>query len=94
MKLEIETNQTYEASFRLGTDYENHPEVDWDNIAIDNILNKLLREDKILKPNQDYVLSIRKNTDNALDPDLEDCIKYTIRFRPITKLEILKNKGE
>lgn len=94
MKLEIETKSTYEASIRLGTDYDNHPEVDWDKIAIDNMLNKLLRGDKVLKPNQDYVLSIRKDTDNALDPDLEDCIKYTIRLRPITKLEILKNKGE
>lgn len=90
MKLDIKTKSAYEAAFRLGTDYENHPEVNWDKIAIDNMLNKLLRGDKVLKSNQDYVLSIRKDTDRALDPDLEDCIKYRMRLRPITKLEIIK----
>lgn len=94
MKLEIEIDSYYEASFVLGTEYKNHPEIDWDRIAINNMLNKSLKESNLLETNKDYMLSVRKATYNELDPDLEGCIKYTIRLRPITKLEILKNKGE
>ena len=88
MKLEIEIDSDYEASFILGTEYKNHPEIDWDRIAINNMLNKSLKESNLLETNKDYILSIRKFEDSALDSDVEDCIRYQMRLSPVTKLEV------
>lgn len=88
MKLEIEIDSDYEASFILGTEYKNHPEIDWDRIAINNMLNKSLKESNLLETNKDYMLSVRKFEDSALDSDVEDCIRYQMRLSPVTKLEV------
>ena len=88
MKLEIEIDSDYEASFILGTEYKNHPEIDWDRIAINNMLNKSLKESNLLETNKDYMLSVRKFEDSALDSDVEDCIRYQMRLSPIAKLEV------
>ena len=88
MKLEIEIDSDYEASFILGTEYKNHPEIDWDWIAINNMLNKSLKESNLLEINKDYMLSVRKFEDSALDSDVEDCIRYQMRLSPIAKLEV------
>ena len=64
----------------------------FETTILDNLFQKFLREKEVIKPNQDYILSIRKFEDNALDPDIEDCMKYQMRISPLTKLEIKESK--
>ena len=91
-KLEVEFDETFEASFRVGLLEENIIREGFETVILDNLFQKFLREKEVIKPNQDYILSIRKFEDNALDPDIEDCMKYQMRISPLTKLEIKESK--
>lgn len=87
-KLEVEFDETFEASFRVGLMENGLIREGFETIILDNLFQKFLRERDVIKPNQNYILSIRKFEDNALDPDMEDCIKYQMRISPLTKLEV------
>lgn len=87
-KLEIEFDETLEASFRVGLLEEDIIREGFETVILDNLFQKFLREREVIKPNQDYILSIRKFEDSALDSDVEDCIRYQMRLSPIAKLEV------
>ena len=87
-KLEVEFDETFEASFRVGLLEEDLIREGFEKTIIDNLFQKFLREKSVIKPNQDYILSIRKFEDSALDLDTEDCIRYQMRLSPIAKLEV------
>ena len=87
-RLEVEFDETFEASFRVGLLEEDLIRDGFETVIIDNLFQKFLREKEVIKPNQDYILSIRKFEDNALDLDTEDCIRYQMRLSPIAKLEV------
>ena len=94
-KLEVEFDEIFEASFRVGMLEEDLIKEGFETVILDNLFQKFLREKETIKPNQDYILSIRKFEDNALDPDMEDCIRYQMRISPLTKLEVKeKHKNE
>ena len=94
-KLEVEFDETFEASFRVGLLEEDLIREGFETAIVDNLFQKFLRERGVIKPNQDYILSIRKFEDNALDLDIEDCMKYQMRLSPLTKLEVKeKHKNE
>lgn len=86
--LEVEFDKTFEASFRVGLLEEDLIRDGFETIILDNLFQKFLREKEVIKPNQDYILSIRKFENNALYPDTEDCIRYQMRVSPIAKLEV------
>ena len=87
-RLEVEFDETFEASFRVGLLEEGLIREGFETIILDNLFQKFLREREVIKPNQDYILTIRKFEDNALDLDTEDCIRYQMRLSPIAKLEV------
>lgn len=87
-KIEVEFDETFEASFRVGLVVEELVQNGFEKTIIDNLFQKFLREKSVIKPNQDYILSIRKFEDSALDLDTEDCIRYQMRVSPIAKLEV------
>ena len=91
-RLEVEFDETFEASFRVGLLEEDIIREGFETVILDNLFQKFLREREIIEPNQDYILSIRKFEDNALDPDIEDCIKYQMRLSPLTKVEVKESK--
>ena len=87
-RIEVEFDETLEASFRAGLLEEGLIREGFETVILDNLFQKFLREREIIKPNQDYILSIRKFEDSALDSDVEDCIRYQMRLSPIAKLEV------
>lgn len=87
-RLEVEFDETFEASFRVGLLEEDIIREGFETVILDNLFQKFLREKEVIKPNQDYILSIRKFEGSALDPDIEDCIKYQMRIAPLTRLEV------
>lgn len=91
-KLEVEFDETFEASFRVGLLEEGLIREGFETVILDNLFQKFLREREVIKPNQDYILSIRKFEDSALDPDIEDCMKYQMRLSPLTKVEVKESK--
>lgn len=91
-KLEVEFDETFEASFRVGLLEEDIIREGFETVILDNLFQKFLREKEVIKSNQDYILSIRKFEDNALDPDIEDCMKYQMRLSPLTKVEVKESK--
>ena len=92
-KLEIEFEDIFESSFRVGLLEDDLIREGFETVILDNLFQKFLREKEVIKPNQDYILSIRKFEDSVLDPDTEDCIKYQMRLSPLTKVEVKeKNK--
>ena len=88
MKLEIETRNSVESNFRIGLGYDEL-ELDLDNMGIEAAFKKLLKSADTFEPNKDYLLLIKKDVENLLDPDVEDCMKYTIRVYPIDKVKVL-----
>ena len=87
-KLEVEFDEPFETSFRVGLMENDLIREGFETVILDNLFQKFLRERDVIKPNQDYILSIRKFEDNTLDPDMEDCIKYQMRISPLTKLVV------
>lgn len=55
--LEVEFDETFEASFRVGLVVEELVQNGFENTIIDNLFQKFLREKSVIKPNQDYILS-------------------------------------
>ena len=88
MKLEIEIGSPVEANFRIGLGYDGL-ELDLDSIGVEAAFKKFFKTTKIFEPNKDYLLLVKKDVENLLDPDIEDCMKYTIRVCPIDKVKIL-----
>ena len=91
-RLEVEFDETFEASFRVGLLEDGLIREGFENVILDNLFQKFLREKEVIKPNQDYILSIRKFEDNVLNPDIEDCMKYQMRLSPLTKVEVKESK--
>lgn len=91
-RLEVEFDKTFEASFRVGLLEEGLIREGFETVILDNLFQKCLREKEVIKPNQDYIVSIRKFEDSALDPDIEDCMKYQMRLSPLTKVEVKESK--
>lgn len=87
-RLEVEFDETFESSFRVGLLEDGLIREGFENVILDNLFQKFLKEKEVIKPNQDYIISIRKFEDSALDPDTEDCIKYQMRLSPLTKVEV------
>lgn len=90
-KLEVEFENILESSFRVNM-LEEELVKGFETTILDNLFQKFLREKNIIKPNQDYIISIRKFEDSVLDPDIEDCIKYQMRLSPLTKVEVKESK--
>ena len=88
MKLEIETRNPVESNFRIGLGYDEL-ELDLDNMGIEAAFKKLFKSTDTFEPNKDYLLLIKKDVENLLDPDVEDCMKYMIRVYPIDKVKVL-----
>ena len=86
-RIEVEFDETFEASFRVGLLEENIIREGFETVILNKLLQKFL-EKEIIKSNQDYILTIRKFEDSALDSDVEDCIRYQMRLSPITKVEV------
>ena len=90
-KLEVEFENILESSFRVGM-LEEELVNGFETTILYNLFQKFLREKNVIKPNQDYILSIRKFEDSALDSDVEDCIKYQMMLSPVTKVEVKESK--
>lgn len=94
MKLKIEIdNKYFKSDFHIGFGYKELG-LDLDRAGVEKLFQKLLEDNNPFMPGRDYFISIRKDTDCLLDPNVEDCMKYTINIHQIDKLKILNNSGE